>query len=137
MKMPTSMGASMEFRKQRVLLADDEPDTCEVLSTMFQLLGHETRSVLRGRDVLRVTREFDPDLIVLDISLPDISGYEVVRALKAERARPRYVAAATGWNRAQDLQRARQAGFDHHVLKPLQLSTLRQLLRLSELQLAS
>lgn len=135
MQMPISTGGAgmrADFRRQRVLVVDDEPDTCDVMSTMFELLGHETRTVLRGREVLAVVKEFDPDLIVLDISLPDISGYEVVRALKARRDRPRYVAAATGWGRAQDLQRARDAGFDFHVTKPMQLSSLRQLLRMSE-----
>jgi CheY-like chemotaxis protein len=120
-------------RRQRVLVVDDHPDTSEVLSILFQLLGHETRAVTRGSDALLATREFDPDLVVLDIGLPDISGYDVARALKSDHARP-YLAAATGWGREQDRQRAHEAGFDHHVTKPLDLSTVMELLQLSDSQ---
>jgi CheY-like chemotaxis protein len=123
------------LRKLRVLVVDDHPDTTEVISILFRMLGHETRAVLRGRHALTATREFDPDLVVLDLGLPDISGYEVARALKKD-GRPRYLAATTGWGREHDRVRAREAGFDHHLTKPIDLSKVRQLLRLADSQRA-
>ena len=117
--------------KQRVLVVDDHPDTTEVLSQLFRLLGHETFAVQRGHDALEVVRGFDPDLVVLDITLPDISGYDVARALKQQCGRVRYLAAATGWGREKDRILAHEAGFNYHLTKPFDISQLRQLLQLS------
>ena len=116
----------------RVLVVDDHPDTTEVLGVMFQVLGYETRGELRGRDALRAAREFEPDLILLDIGLPDLSGYEVVNALRDDaRTRERFIVAVTGWGRPQDVLHAKQAGFDAHFVKPLDLAMIRKILRLA------
>ncbi len=119
-------------RKQRVLVVDDDRDTNEIMTVLFKLLGHEAKAVSQGREALAATAEFDPDLVVLDIGLPDLSGYEIVRAIKRDPGRKRYVAAATGWGSDRDRARARDAGFDHHVTKPLNLQIVRQLLSLAE-----
>lgn len=114
----------------RVLVVDDHPDTAEVLSVLFQMLGHATRCALRGRDALRLARELDPHLILLDIGLPDITGYEVVRALRAEPRNPgRYIAAVTGHCRPADVSRATSVGFDQHISKPVDLGKVREVLR--------
>jgi CheY-like chemotaxis protein len=114
----------------RVLIVDDHPDTAEVLSVLFHMLGHETRSALRGRDALQLAREIDPDLILLDIGLPDITGYEVVRALRSDSRRPdRYIAAVTGHCRPADVSRAVLAGFDDHITKPIDIEKIRLILR--------
>jgi len=114
----------------RVLVVDDHPDTTGVLSVMFHMLGYETRSALRGRDALRLAREFDPELIMLDIGLPDINGYEVVHALRANaRIARRYIVALTGWSRPEDVARSMKAGFDEHLQKPIDLAKVRQILR--------
>jgi len=116
---------------RRVLIVDDHPDTTTVLSVMFNMLGHATRTALRGRDALRAAREFDPELVVLDIGLPDLSGYEVIRALRA--ARPdRAVVALSGWGRPEDFARSFHAGFDRHYLKPIGLATVREILRVTD-----
>jgi two-component system, sensor histidine kinase len=124
-------------RRQRVLVVDDEPDTTEILSVLLRILGHEARAVTRGRDALAAAREFDPDLIMLDIALPDISGYEVVRELKRQATRKRFIAAASGYGSDRDRDRAREAGFDAHLLKPLDAKKIRHLLMTAEAQLAS
>lgn len=114
----------------RVLVVDDHPDTAEVLSVLFHMLGHEARCALRGRDALQLARELDPDLVLLDIGLPDITGYEVVRALRADHRRPdRFIAAVTGHCLPKDVSRAAQVGFDQHILKPVDLGKVRQVLR--------
>jgi CheY-like chemotaxis protein len=114
----------------RVLVVDDHPDAAEVISVFFEMLGHVTRCALRGRDALQLARELDPHLILLDIGLPDLTGYEVVRALRAEqRTSARYVAAVTGHCRPADVSRAISAGFDQHISKPVDLGKIREVLR--------
>jgi DNA-binding response OmpR family regulator len=116
----------------RVLIVDDHPDTAEILSVMFTLLGHEARSAPRGREALRTARSFDPALIVLDIGLPDISGYEVVNALRAaSNGQDRYIVAVTGWSGRDDVEKAKRAGFDAHFVKPIDLGTIRDILRVT------
>jgi CheY-like chemotaxis protein len=117
----------------RVLVVDDHPDTAEVLSVLFGILGHDARCALRGRDALHMVRELDPDLILLDLGLPDITGFEVVRALRADARRPdRYIAAVTAQRRPGDESRVVQVGFDQHLLKPIDIGKIRQLLRCAE-----
>jgi CheY-like chemotaxis protein len=111
------------------LVVDDHPDTAEVLSVLFQMLGHETYCALRGRDALQLARELDPHLILLDIGLPDMTGYDVVRALRSDTGRPgRFIAAVTGHGRPADIARSAMAGFDQHVTKPIDISKIRHVL---------
>ncbi len=115
---------------QRVLVVDDHPDTAEVLSMMFHVFGCETRGEVRGRSALIAAREFDPDLIVVDIGLPDIDGYEVVHELRSDpHIGCRMIVAVTGWSRTEDLERAFAAGFDDYFTKPVDSATLRRMLR--------
>src|SRR5690606_22356248 len=112
-------------------VVDDHPGTTEALAMLLHLLGHEAHVVHRGADALVAAAEFDPHLVMLDISLPDMTGYEVARALRSERGRRCYLAATTGWGRPADRKRAAEAGFDRHLTKPFELSALRELLQLS------
>jgi DNA-binding response OmpR family regulator len=115
---------------ERVLIVDDHADTAEVLSVMFRMLGHQTRAVVRGRHALPAARELDPTLILVDLGLPDVNGYEVLHALRAISPEP-FIAAVTGWDREQDVARSMQAGFDTHVAKPIDMGKVRLLLRLA------
>jgi len=105
--------------KFRVLVADDNVDSTQAISRLLQLQGHDVRCAFDGASALAVAQEFDPDLILLDISLPDINGYEVLRRLREQSpaARP-FVAAVTGFGQPEDHRRSREAGFDHHLVKP-------------------
>ena len=117
----------------RVLVVDDHPDTAEVLSVLVHMLGHEPRCALRGRDALLLAREIDPDLILLDIGLPDITGFEVIRALRADPRRPdRFIAAVTGHARPADMSRTALAGFDEHIIKPIDLGKIREVIRCAD-----
>jgi two-component system, sensor histidine kinase len=121
------------MRSYRVLVVDDHPDTAEVLSTLFHMLGHETRSARRGREALELAQANDFDVILLDIGLPDLSGYDVVRELRADPRNPdRYITAVTGHCRPSDVSRAVLAGFDDHVTKPIDLGKVRQILRCAD-----
>jgi DNA-binding response OmpR family regulator len=115
----------VQVATQRVLVVDDHADTAELLATMVACLGHETRCAHSGADALRLARDFDPDLVLLDLQLPDVLGYELVQDL---RARPRYIAAVTCWGRDEDRMRSFKAGLDQHIVKPLDLPKLRQLI---------
>lgn len=121
---------STSCETHRVLIVDDDPDTVDVMSMIFTLLGHQPQGVLSGREAIHAARTFDPTLIVLDIGLRDINGYEVVRALRADpKLSGGYIVALTGWNSAQDISNSAKAGFDCHVIKPIDLANIRQILR--------
>jgi len=113
----------------RVLLADDDRDGASTLSTLLELEGYEVRTVHGGQEALDTAREFKPDVCLLDIGMPKITGYDAAR-----RLRQRYgddcpvLIAVTGWKQASDKILATLAGFDHHVAKPYEPSQLLNLL---------
>ncbi len=114
---------------QRVLLVDDHADTLETLQLMFDLLGHDTRVATCGQDAVAVALTFVPHLIVLDIGLPDTSGFEVANVLRGDpRFASVYIAALSGHLGPQDEQRSQQASFDTFVAKPMALPTIKRLL---------
>jgi PAS domain S-box-containing protein len=114
----------------KVLLVDDNVDAAETLSLVLEMGGCRTRVLHEGSGVLREALEFGPDVILLDIGLPGRSGYEVAVELRRE---PRFartlLVAITGWGTEQDRRRAQEAGFDHHLTKPVDFAALEPLLR--------
>jgi DNA-binding response OmpR family regulator len=106
-------------RKLRVLVVDDNRDEVLTLMEIVRDEGHEARGIYGGRDVLDAVREFQPDVVLLDIGLPDRNGYDVARKIvhEYEERRPRLVA-VTGWKKSSDRMLAQMAGFDHHIAKP-------------------
>jgi CheY-like chemotaxis protein len=119
----------------RVLIVDDYPDAADIACTLLSLLGHECVAASTGQDALEIAAQFEPDIALLDIGLPDLSGYDLARALRQRSgARPLYLAAITGWGTAADRARALEAGFDDHVTKPADSQKLREILRRAEEQ---
>jgi len=118
-------GAARAKRKLRILVADDERDQVATLAAILQDEGHEVREVYRGTEVLRMVRDFDPDVALIDIGMPGMSGYEVARELRQEfgKARPLLIA-VTGWKQSSDKILARLAGFDFHLAKPFESEAL-------------
>ena len=106
-------------RKLRVLVVDDNRDEVLTLMEIVRDEGHEAKGVYGGRDVMDAVREFNPDVVLLDIGLPDRNGYDVARKIvqSYEDKRPRLVA-VTGWKKSSDRMLAQMAGFDHHIAKP-------------------
>ncbi len=106
-------------RKLRVLVVDDNRDEVLTLMEIVRDEGHEARGVYGGRDVMDAVRDFNPDVVLLDIGLPDRNGYDVARKIvqQYEEQRPRLVA-VTGWKKSSDRMLAQMAGFDHHIAKP-------------------
>jgi signal transduction histidine kinase/CheY-like chemotaxis protein len=114
----------------KVLVVDDNVDAAESLATVLQMTGRQTCTVYDGPSVLEAARGFGPDVVLLDIGLPGMSGYDVARQLRADPGLSRSVLiAVTGWGSEEDRRRSRDAGFDEHLTKPVDLGTLDPLLR--------
>lgn len=114
----------------RVLVVDDNRDILESLSMVIELLGHQVEMVDNGEAALECLKARPPHIALIDVSLPTISGYEVARRARGDGASgsTTKLVAMTGWGREEDRIRALDAGFDAHVLKPLDLQRLRELL---------
>jgi PAS domain S-box-containing protein len=105
---------------KRILVVDDNVDAAVTLALLLKSLGHETCVVHDGLQALRMAVEFRPDVVLLDIGMPGLDGYEVARRLRAlKRERPLRIIAITGWGQEADRTRSREAGFDVHLVKPV------------------
>ena len=118
------------LRSRRVLVVDDNVDAANSLFMLMRLLGHEARVAYGGEEAVRMFDDFRPHIVLLDIGLPGMSGYEVARLLRSRKdgAKVRIVA-VTGWGQADDRRQSREAGFDLHLVKPISESQLREVLR--------
>ena len=110
---------------RRVLVVDDNLDAANALNALLTSLGHETRVVHEGPQAIAAMQEFRPDVVLLDIGLPGMDGYEVARRLAPlRRERPVRIIAVTGWGQEADRQRSKEAGFDVHLVKPVEPEVL-------------
>jgi len=116
----------------RVLVVEDSVDSAETLALLIGRWGYEVKLAHDGRSALQVARQFRPQIILLDIGLPDIDGYAVAHRLRGEDLGGDMLVALTGYGEAQDRARAQQAGFDRHLTKPVDPDALERLLRGSE-----
>jgi PAS domain S-box-containing protein len=113
----------------RVLVIEDNVDAATCLYDGLSLMGHEVRIVHRGAAGLEVARTFRPEVVLCDIGLPEMDGYEVAAAFRADPAlRGAHLIALSGYARPEDRQRAVEAGFDHHVAKPPAFGELARLI---------
>lgn len=120
----------------RILIVDDNEDAADMLSLMLQRLGHDVRNVSCGRDVLDVVTSFEPEVVLLDLGLPDISGYEVARLLRQAGHRDLTIIALTGFSHASARARTVEAGIDAHLIKPVSLSDVFDAVRKAQLRTA-
>jgi signal transduction histidine kinase/CheY-like chemotaxis protein len=121
--------APLSPERRRVLIADDNRDAAESLSLLLELSGHEVRVAHLGQTALSLAQTFRPDVALLDIGMPDLSGYEVARALRQEPwATDLQLIALTGWGQDDDRRSAMEAGFDHHMTKPVDPDQLGRLI---------
>jgi PAS domain S-box-containing protein len=117
--------------KRRILIVDDNQDSAMSLSMILQLLDNETQTVNDGLTAIAVAEAFRPDMILLDIGLPKLNGYEVCRRIREQPwAKQTVIVALTGWGQEDDRRRSADAGFDHHFVKPVEFSVLESLLAL-------
>jgi len=119
---------SAPARPLRVLVADDNRDAADSLQRLLALSGHEVRVAYDGASAVSVGSEFRPRVAILDIGMPGTNGYEVARALRSRHGEDVTLVALTGWGQETDRRRASDAGFDHHLIKPVDPHTLNALL---------
>jgi signal transduction histidine kinase len=121
--------ASAARLARRILIADDNNDALESLATLLQLSGHEVFTATNGGTALQSVERHLPEVVLLDIGMPMLDGYEVARRIRAQPWGQRItLVALTGWGQDSDRRRSREAGFDSHLVKPLDLETLTDLL---------
>ncbi len=125
-----TMAAPSTELSYRVLVVDDTHDIARCLSLLLEQMGCEVDTALDGKDAIEHAAQFLPDVILLDIGLPDMTGYEVCETIRAKPwGKDITIIALTGWGSSDDLLRAKVAGFDTHVLKPIDLDTLLKVLK--------
>jgi PAS domain S-box-containing protein len=113
----------------RILIVDDNADSARGLSRLLKLLGHEVRTAHDGLEAVAVAPAYRPDVVLLDIGLPGMDGYEVARQLRQDEAcRGCTIVAVSGYGQEDDRRRGREAGFDHHLVKPIDPDALLNLL---------
>jgi PAS domain S-box-containing protein len=115
--------------KRRVLIVDDNVDAADSLALLLQSEGHEAQAAYSASEALETIERLRPEIVLLDIGLPQIDGYEIAKYLRASNAVPGMrLIALTGYGQKEDRERARAAGFDGHLLKPADMGALQQLL---------
>jgi signal transduction histidine kinase/ActR/RegA family two-component response regulator len=118
-------------RKRRILVVDDNRDAADSLALMLQMMGHETRTAYDGVAAVEAAAKFRPEVVVLDIGLPKRNGYEAARQIRRQGwGEALVLIALTGWGQEEDKRRALEAGFDHHLTKPVDAADLERLLAL-------
>jgi CheY-like chemotaxis protein len=124
---PSSAAATESGR--RFLVVDDNVDAAGTLALLLEMMGHTVSVAHSGEAALAAVDEFEPHIVVLDIGMPGMNGYEVARRLKKRTDLPRQpvLVAATGWGTEADRARAMAAGFDRHLTKPIEVQALEQI----------
>ncbi len=114
---------------RRILVADDNGDAAESLALLLRLLGNEVRTAGDGEQAVELEADFGPDVVLLDIGMPRLNGYEAARRIREQSGdREMLLIALTGWGQEEDKRLTREAGFDHHLVKPAEPAELQRLL---------
>ena len=112
----------------RVLVVDDNEDAADSLATLLGVVGYQVKIAYDGPQAIEAADEFQPDVALLDIGLPRLSGYDIARHVRQRRGDEVLLVAITGWGQEEDRRKAREAGFDHHFTKPADFEVLLQLI---------
>ena len=116
-------------RAARVLVVDDNRDAAQSLGMVLEMLGHEVDTAIDGPSALEVAARRCPQMVVLDIGMPGMNGYEVARRMRRQPAlRNKTIVALTGYGQEADRQKSAEAGFDAHLVKPVEPSALEALI---------
>lgn len=129
---PPARAASAEAAaaSRRILVVDDNADQLRSLGLLLKLMGHEVMTAESGPEALTIAAEFRPEVMLVDIGLPGLSGHDVARQIRSQPELKNIILAAqTGWGQEEDRNRSREAGFDHHLVKPVSPEALEELLR--------
>jgi DNA-binding response OmpR family regulator len=114
----------------RILVVDDNRDSADSLAMMLRIMGNEIRTAYDGEEAVAAAGEFRPDVVLLDIGLPKLNGYEACRHIREQPwSKSVVLIAMTGWGQEEDRRRSQEAGFDKHMVKPVDPQALMNLLR--------
>jgi len=117
----------------RILVADDNRDAADTCAALLELSGHHVQTAYCGRQALELAEGFRPHAVLLDIGLPDLSGYALAKHIRESSwGRRTLLVAVTGWGQSEDRRRAYEAGFDHHLAKPVAAEAIESILRCAE-----
>jgi PAS domain S-box-containing protein len=123
------------LRLRRVLVVDDNTDAADSLGMLLQFLGAEVAVVHDGKAALEAMKTFQPAVVLLDLGMPGMNGLEVAKRMREDPAcKETTLVALTGWGQREDRRRTHEAGFDYHLVKPADVSTLQSILSLREVQ---
>ena len=113
----------------RLLVVDDNMDAADILVMTLQMFGHEVQVAYSGQAALETAVEYQPECVLLDIGLPEMDGYQVAQHLRQQpQTKDVWLIAMTGYGQDSDRQRTKEAGFDHHFVKPVDPQKLQNLL---------
>ena len=111
-----------------MLVADDLVDNVDTLASLLRIMGHEVRAAADGQEAVATARVFRPEVVLLDIGMPKLNGYEACRRIRADAmGNKMFIVALTAWSEPADRARSRDAGFDLHLAKPLDPTELQAL----------
>jgi signal transduction histidine kinase/ActR/RegA family two-component response regulator len=115
--------------KRRVLIVDDNEDSADSLAMLLKIMGHEVRTAYDGEQAVEAAAALRPDVALLDIGMPRLNGYDACRRIREQPGGQEvFLIAVTGWGQEEDRRRTEEAGFDHHVVKPVDTAALMRLL---------
>jgi len=124
----TEVSTATENR-QKVLVVDDNKDSAQTLAMMLKIMGNDVRTAHDGLEAIEKAQEYLPQVILLDLGMPKLNGYDVCRRIREQSwGTSIVIIALTGWGQAEDRQRTKEAGFDHHLVKPVDVAKLKELL---------
>jgi CheY-like chemotaxis protein len=126
--MNSAQRAHREHAAHRVLVVDDNPDAADSLAMLLQALGNDVHVAYDGEDAVDKALQFSPEIVLLDIGLPKMHGYDVARRIRDAQGRDVMLVAVTGWGQEDDRRRSREAGFDYHFTKPVDPEDLARLI---------
>ena len=116
-------------RRFKILVVDDNPDSALSMAMMLSIMGHDTRTAHDGESAVASAETFLPEVVLLDIGLPKLNGYEVAQRIRKQAwGESMFLIAVTGWGQDEDRQRSSEVGLNVHMVKPVEPSALERLL---------
>ena len=128
--LPAPSPTAADGRPRRVLVVDDNVDSAKTLAMVLDVMGHQTTLANDGLEAVRLAQDFQPEIVLLDIGMPRLNGYEACKQIRAQAwATQVIIIAVTGWGHDEDRRRSKDAGFDLHLVKPLDPLVVERLMR--------
>jgi CheY-like chemotaxis protein len=126
---PGNGAVSTSNNKRRILVVDDNVDALESLSRMIAYFGNDVRQAHDGLEAIEVAKSFRPEIVFMDLGMPNLNGFEAARRIRNEPwGQQLSLVATTGWGQEDDRRRTAAAGFDRHLVKPIEMASLRDVL---------